>query len=156
MKVDEVSEPVHAVEDLSRMFNVATKTISRWRDQGLVSRWFVVDGRRRVGFLHSSVERFVEARNQDKVNRGKRFSQLTDDEKGEIIKRARAMAANGRQPIGGDAAIVGADEAKSRNRSLYPEEFRSRESSHRNFSWSQRFVERRRKSEQFSSNITVA
>ncbi len=94
MKVDEVSEPVHTVEDLSRMFNVATKTISRWRDQGLVSRWFVVDGRRRVGFLHSSVERFVE-RNQDKVNRGKRFSQLTDDEKGEIIERARSMAQTG-------------------------------------------------------------
>ena len=92
--VEEVAEPVHTVDDLSRMFNVSTKTISRWRDQGLVSRQFMVEGRRRVGFLHSSVEKFVE-RNRDKVERGKQFSQLSDDEKGEIIERARAMAETG-------------------------------------------------------------
>lgn len=92
--VEEVIEPVHTVDDLSRMFNVSTKTISRWRDQGLVSRLFIVDGRRRVGFLHSSVERFVD-KNRNKVERGKQFSQLSDDEKGEIIERARAMAETG-------------------------------------------------------------
>ncbi len=91
LTVEEAGEPVHTVEDLSRMFNVSTKTISRWRDQGLVSRLFIVDGRRRVGFLRSSVDRFVE-RNRTKVRRGKQFSQLSDDEKGEIIERARAMA----------------------------------------------------------------
>ena len=47
------------VEELSKMFNVSTKTISRWRQQGLVSRRFVFDGRKRVGFLQSRVERFV-------------------------------------------------------------------------------------------------
>jgi RNA polymerase sigma factor (sigma-70 family) len=92
--IDEVAEPVHTVDDLSRLFNVSTKTISRWRDQGLVSRLFVVDGRKRVGFLHSSVDRFVN-RNRSKVERGKQFSQLSDDERGEIIERARAMAETG-------------------------------------------------------------
>lgn len=92
--VEEAAEPVHTVDDLSRLFNVSTKTISRWRDQGLVSRLFLVDGRRRVGFLHSSVEKFVD-RNRNKVERGKQFSQLSDDEKGEIIERARAMAEAG-------------------------------------------------------------
>jgi RNA polymerase primary sigma factor/RNA polymerase sigma factor len=92
--IEEASEPVYTVEDLSRMFNVSTKTISRWRDQGLVSRMFTVDGRRRVGFLLSSVDRFVD-RNRGKVERGKQFSQLSDDEKGEIIERARAMAETG-------------------------------------------------------------
>ncbi len=43
---------------LSQQFNVSTKTISRWR-AGLVSRRFCFDGRKRVGFLQSSVERFV-------------------------------------------------------------------------------------------------
>ncbi len=38
-------------KDLSKTFNVSTKTISRWRQQGLVSRRFVFDGRKRVGFL---------------------------------------------------------------------------------------------------------
>lgn len=94
LQVDEAKEPVHTVEELSRMFNVSTKTISRWRDQGLVSRRFVTDGRKRVGFLHSSVERFV-ARNRDRVLRGERFSQLTDDERAEVIDRARTIAATG-------------------------------------------------------------
>lgn len=94
LSVEEAGEPVHTVEELSRSLGVSTKTISRWRNQGLVSRTFLVDGRRRVGFLHSSVERFVE-RNRVKVRRGKQFSQLSDDEKGEIIERARAMAAAG-------------------------------------------------------------
>ncbi len=94
LKLEEAKEQVHTVEDLSRMFNVSTKTISRWRDQGLVSRRFLCDGRKRVGFLHSSVERFV-SRNRERVNRGERFSQLSYDEKAEIIDRARRAAANG-------------------------------------------------------------
>ncbi len=94
LKVEETGEKVHTVEDLSRMFNVSTKTISRWRDQGLVSRRFVCDGRKRVGFLHSSVERFV-ARNRERVLRGERFSQLSPDERVEIIERARSIAATG-------------------------------------------------------------
>ena len=91
---EEAPEPVHTVEDLSRMVNVSTKTISRWRDQGLVSRRFVSEGRKRVGFLHSSVERFV-ARNREKVLRGERFSQLTEDERAEVIERARSIAVTG-------------------------------------------------------------
>ncbi len=88
LRLEEITEPVHTVEELSRMFNVSTKTISRWRDQGLVSRRFVCDGRKRVGFLHSSVERFV-SKNMRRVKRGERFSQLSDDERAEIIERAR-------------------------------------------------------------------
>lgn len=94
LRVEEATEPVHTVEDLSRMFSVSTKTISRWRDQGLVSRRFLTDGRKRVGFLHSSVERFV-ARNRHRVRRGERFSQLSTDERAEIIERAQRIAARG-------------------------------------------------------------
>ncbi|MEM8734196.1 MAG: sigma-70 family RNA polymerase sigma factor [Planctomycetota bacterium] len=94
LKIEEAKEPVHTVDELSRMFNVSTKTISRWRDQGLVSRRFLCDGRKRVGFLHSSVERFV-AKNRDRVKRGERFSQLSNDERADIIERARRIAAAG-------------------------------------------------------------
>jgi RNA polymerase primary sigma factor/RNA polymerase sigma factor len=49
--------------------------------QGLVSRRFVFEGgRKRVGFLNSSVSYFVKA-NQEKVRRGERFSQLSSGEK---------------------------------------------------------------------------
>jgi RNA polymerase sigma factor (sigma-70 family) len=94
---EEAGEPVHTVDDLSRMFNVSTKTISRWRQQGLVSRRFVCDGRKRVGFLQSSVERFV-ARNEERVKRGERFSQLSEEDRSEIVQRARRLAQAGGCP----------------------------------------------------------
>jgi RNA polymerase primary sigma factor/RNA polymerase sigma factor len=87
-------ERVLTVEELSRLFKVSTKTISRWRQQGLVSRRFVFDGRKRVGFLKSSVENFV-AKNEERVKRGTRFSQLTLDERSDIIERARRLARAG-------------------------------------------------------------
>ncbi len=93
----EAGEPVHTMEELSRMFNVSVKTIQRWRDQGLVSRRFLLGGRKRVGFLRSSVDRFV-ARNKDKVERGEKFSQLTDEERTGIIERARRLAQAGGCP----------------------------------------------------------
>ena len=94
LRVEEAKEPVHTVEDLSKMFNVSTKTISRWRDQGLVSRRFLAEGRKRVGFLHSSVDRFV-TQNKKRVERGERFSQISDTERDDIIDRARRIAATG-------------------------------------------------------------
>ncbi|MFV1963817.1 MAG: sigma-70 family RNA polymerase sigma factor [Pirellulaceae bacterium] len=95
--VEDAGEPVHTVEELSRLFRVSTKTISRWRQRGLVSRRFIFDGRKRVGFLRSSVERFV-AKNRDRVKRGERFSQLTPPERDDIIERARRLAQAGGCP----------------------------------------------------------
>lgn len=94
----EMPQPVHTVEELSKMFNVSTKTISRWRQQGLVSRKFVFDGgRKRVGFLHSSVDQFIKE-NREKVQRGERFSQLTEFDKSEIIESARRLVKMGGCP----------------------------------------------------------
>ena len=98
MRAEDAGEPVHTVEDLSKMFNVSTKTISRWREQGLVSRRFLFDGKRkRVGFLRSSVERFV-TQNAERVRRGERFSQLTDEERRDIVERARRLVRAGGCP----------------------------------------------------------
>jgi len=95
--VENAGEPVVTVEELSSQLNVSTKTIQRWRQQGLVSRRFVFDGRKRVGFLRSSVDRFV-ASNEQKVARGTRFSQMSDDERNAIVDRARRLAAAGGCP----------------------------------------------------------
>jgi RNA polymerase primary sigma factor len=95
--VDSAGERVLTVEELAKEFNVSTKTISRWRQHGLVSRRFVVDGRKRVGFLRSSVERFVK-RNTDRVTRGSQFSQLSEEERSQIILRARRLARAGACP----------------------------------------------------------
>lgn len=92
--IDEAGEDVLTIEDVAKKFNVSTKTIARWRHQGLVSRRFVDGGRKRVGFLHSSVERFVD-QHSDRIERGTRFSQMTEDERRLIIDRARRFAGAG-------------------------------------------------------------
>ncbi len=94
IRTDEIPEPVHTVEELSKLFNVSTKTIARWRDLGLVSRRFLHEGRKRVGFLNSSVERFIKS-NRQRVDRGERFSQISADEKAELIDRARKIVTQG-------------------------------------------------------------
>src|SRR5262249_55066907 len=71
-------EPVLTVDAVSRRYNVSTRTVARWRDQGLVARRFVIDGRTKVGFLESSLARFVEA-HREQVDRGSRFRQLNDE-----------------------------------------------------------------------------
>jgi RNA polymerase primary sigma factor/RNA polymerase sigma factor len=91
MSAENIGEQVLTVEELAKQFNVSTKTISRWRELGLVSRRLVFDGRKRVGFLRSSVDRFVKG-NHERVARGARFSQLTDEQRRDIIDRARRLA----------------------------------------------------------------
>ena len=97
VSADSVGERVLTVDELAGQFQVSTKTISRWRRQGLISRRFVFDGRKRVGFLASSVERFVR-HNRDRVRRGSQFSQLSDDERQKIVTRARRLARAGGCP----------------------------------------------------------
>ena len=93
-KAEQAAEPVLTVEAISRRFNVSTRTVNRWRQQGLVARRFVIGGRAKVGFLESSVQRFV-AEHKEQVERGSRFGRISDEERDEIIRRARRMAAVG-------------------------------------------------------------
>jgi len=90
-KAEQATEPVLTVDAVSRRFNVSVRTVTRWRRQGLVARRFIIDGRTKVGFLESSLSRFV-ATHRDQVDRGTRFRQLSDAERDEIIRRARRMA----------------------------------------------------------------
>jgi RNA polymerase sigma factor (sigma-70 family) len=95
LRADAMGEQVFTVEQLANQFNVSTKTISRWRALGLVSRRLVFDGRKRIGFLQSSVNQFVK-NNSDRVERGARFSQLTEGQRTEYIDSAKQMAHAGR------------------------------------------------------------
>ena len=88
---------VLTVDELARQFRVSTKTVSRWRQRGLVSRQFLLDGRRRIGFRQSSVDRFV-AENAERVRRGAQFSRLTDEDRKQLIERAQRLAQAGACP----------------------------------------------------------
>jgi transposase len=90
-------DEVLSIEDLARRFNVSTKTISRWRSHGLVAQRYVVDGRRRVGFLASTVDRFMHD-NPLRIERGAKFSQLSGDEHDKIMGWAKRLAVAGACP----------------------------------------------------------
>ena len=94
VSAESAGERVLTVDELSKQFKVSTKTISRWRHQGLVSRRFVFDGRKQVGFLASSVDRFVRS-HPERVRRGARFSQVSAEERRKIVSRARRLARAG-------------------------------------------------------------
>src|SRR5688572_20608395 len=87
-----LSEPVLAIDDVCERFNVTSKTIQRWRRKGLPARRFVFpDGKRRVGFLLTSVERFVGA-HREQVAPVSNFSQINDAERALIVRHARRLA----------------------------------------------------------------
>ena len=94
LPIEAAGEPVLTVEDVAERYNISAKTVNRWRSRGLVSRRFRVGSRRRIGFLQSSVERFV-VRHGSEIERGSRFSQLTEDERLQILRRARRLARHG-------------------------------------------------------------
>jgi RNA polymerase sigma factor (sigma-70 family) len=92
LRVSDYTERAYDTASLARHFNVSTKTIQRWRKRGLVARRLIFpDGRRRIGFLQHSVEWFSEHRH-GQVDRSRRFTQLSDSQREEIIRRAKRMA----------------------------------------------------------------
>ncbi|HET6575217.1 MAG TPA: sigma-70 family RNA polymerase sigma factor [Fimbriiglobus sp.] len=94
LPVELAAEPMLTLDEVSRQFNVSTKTVSRWRMQGLVARRVIRDGRKQLGFPKSTVAGFAAA-HREQVERGARFSHLTETEKDEIILTARRLAALG-------------------------------------------------------------
>jgi RNA polymerase sigma factor (sigma-70 family) len=92
LQARDFSEPVLAIHDVTERFNVTSKTIQRWRRRGLPARRFLfADGKRRVGFLLSSVERFFAAR-RAAVPRDANLSVIDDREREIILRRARLLA----------------------------------------------------------------
>ena len=93
LRTADVGEPVLAIEDVTARFDVTSKTIQRWRRRGLPARRFTFgDGKRRVGFLLSSVERFIA------VGRDASSPVATGpgDEVGRIVRQAGRLAADSR------------------------------------------------------------
>ncbi len=85
-----IAEPVLAIEDLTERLNVTSKTIQRWRRRGLPARRFIFpDGKRRVGFVLSSVERFLRSQREPLENVN--TQQIDDVELEQIVRHARRL-----------------------------------------------------------------
>jgi RNA polymerase sigma factor (sigma-70 family) len=92
LHTSDYNEKVYDTAAMARRFDVSTKTIQRWRQRGLPARRLIFpDGKRRIGFLDSSVEWFLHDHRAD-VQRSMKFSQLSQAERAKIIARARRMA----------------------------------------------------------------
>lgn len=82
-----INTKIYTMESLTTHFRVCQKTITRWRKKGLVGRYLKFpDGRLRLAFSETMVNTFVE-KNHQKVNQGRRFSQISAEEKQLIIDR---------------------------------------------------------------------
>ncbi|MCK5226088.1 MAG: sigma-70 family RNA polymerase sigma factor, partial [Planctomycetes bacterium] len=96
MPAAEQKQKVYSIEELAAKFEVATKTIHRWRKRGLIARKFIFqDGKKRFGFLQSSIDNFLKA-NPSTITKAKKFTRLTNKEKQKIIKQAATLAKNRR------------------------------------------------------------
>lgn len=92
LQTRDYDEQIYDTRALAQKFQVSTKTIQRWRKRGLVARRLVFpDGKKRIAFLESSVERFAR-KNRSQIRRSRRFSKVSDSQRDEILRRARRMA----------------------------------------------------------------
>jgi len=90
LPIEQTVEPILTLEEVSKRFRVSTKTISRWRVRGLAARRVKVNGRSQLAFPRTVVEKFV-AEHRDLVDKGSRFSHLSDGEKDDILRLAREL-----------------------------------------------------------------
>jgi RNA polymerase sigma factor (sigma-70 family) len=106
-------EPLYTVSELATRFDVSTKTIFRWRRRGLVGwRFLYEDRRERLAFPERCVQRFV-AENVELVQRGAAFSQLREDERENIIVRARALVDGGERTVNAVAKRIGGETGRA-------------------------------------------
>ena len=91
--VTEQTQKIYSIEELAKTVGVSTKTIYRWRKQGMVARKYIFkDGKRRLGFLQSTVDEFLSS-HPDLAGKAKNFTRLTDQQKQQIVKQAVKLAA---------------------------------------------------------------
>jgi RNA polymerase sigma factor (sigma-70 family) len=79
------------LDEVSRRLNVSTKTVRRWGKLGLVGRRVRTGGKNLVMYRRAVLDEFLAA-HRDRVERGARFSQLSEGERADILRRARRLA----------------------------------------------------------------
>jgi RNA polymerase primary sigma factor len=90
--VSDQKEKIYSIEELAKNLSVSTKTIYRWRKQGLVARKYIFeDGIKRLGLLQSTVDEFLSA-HPDLAGKASDFTRLTDRQKQQILKQAVKLA----------------------------------------------------------------
>lgn len=79
------------IPETARKLNISTKTVQRYRKQGLVSHYVVFpDQEKRLVCFEDAIERFIE-RHRKRLERASRFSRVGEGHEAAIIEEARTL-----------------------------------------------------------------
>ncbi len=92
------TEPAFTQDEVAKRFNISLSTVERWRERGLAGRRARCGKRKRICFLQSHLERFVELHRAE-IERSGEFSHVVNSEKEWMIRRARRLARHGASQI---------------------------------------------------------
>ena len=94
--ISDAGQRIYTAEELAGQFQVTRKTLQRWRNLGLVGRMFIYsDGRKRLGYPESTLERFL--RDHPQARRNKRFTRIDPAQRDQILELARSLSQAGPQ-----------------------------------------------------------
>ena len=92
-RADAYSPPPLDLAQACQRLGVVQKSIARYRRDGLFARRLIwPDGRKRLGFLPGSIERFLASRGH-RIERAARFSRIDEPTRHAILMRARRIRA---------------------------------------------------------------
>jgi len=84
-------EEIYTIDDLAAKLNVSSKTINRWRKNGLVARKYLFEPNRKLlGVSQSALDNFLRD-NPGLAGRATKFTRLSQKQKSEIIRRASIL-----------------------------------------------------------------
>jgi RNA polymerase primary sigma factor len=94
-RTDDLDQAVLSLDEATQRFNITSKTLQRWRRRGLSGRRLIFpDGKRRIGFLLSNLERFLAVHSRQAMTVAN-FSSLDAAEQQKILVAARRLVAAG-------------------------------------------------------------
>jgi RNA polymerase primary sigma factor/RNA polymerase sigma factor len=97
--IEDADETVLTSQEVQRNWGVSPKTLQRWRGRGLRSYKFRIEGRARLGYLPSCLDRFAREE-PDLVRRARKFSRLDESERTQILRRTHELLAAGKSQSG--------------------------------------------------------
>lgn len=95
LSVTQCPEEILSIEEVSQMYHVSSKTVSRWRKQGLPSRRILFGKRKRIAISRKALELFAQKNGKGVHNGTAPIIALSEPQREEIIRRARVGASGG-------------------------------------------------------------
>jgi RNA polymerase primary sigma factor len=103
LELAEAPERIYRLNELASELEVSERTLRRWKQRGLIARRFLWNRRRVLGYLESTVCRFLQ-RHETLVRRAREFCTLTEDEREAMVRLAKEYKA--KNPASKPAEVI--------------------------------------------------